>query len=59
MPCATRPNSTALSCVRGDRFVAGAVTVQITGTAAMGGGQDEGGLWVEAVGLAYRVFNVG
>jgi|GEM_PF-775704 hypothetical protein len=44
---------------RGDRFVAGAVTVQITGTAAMGGGQDEGGLWVEAVGLAYRVFNVG
>ena len=44
---------------RGDRFVAGTVTVQITGTAAMGGGQDEGGLWVEAVGLAYRVFNVG
>lgn len=44
---------------RGDRFAAGTVTVQITGTAAMGGGQDEGGLWVEAVGLAYRVFNVG
>ena len=44
---------------RGDRFAAGTVTVQITGTAAMGGGQDDGGLWVEAVGLAYRVFNVG
>lgn len=44
---------------RNDRFAAGNGTVRIVSTAPMGGGQDEAGLWVEAVALGYETFNIG
>lgn len=33
--------------------------VRITAVAPMGGGFNEGGLWVESVALAYEIYNVG
>ena len=44
---------------RMDRFAAGTRDVRITGTSPMGGGENDGGFWVESVALAYEVFNVG
>lgn len=44
---------------RMDRFAAGSRDVRITATAPMGGGEDDGGFWVESVALAYEVLNVG
>lgn len=44
---------------RNDSFSAGSATVRITETAPMGGGQDDGGMWVETVALGYRIYNVG
>lgn len=44
---------------RNDRFAADVGTVRIRTVAAMGAGQDEAGLWVEAVALGYQIFNVG
>jgi hypothetical protein len=44
---------------RNDSFAAGNRTIRIVDTTPMGGGQDEGGLWVESIGLRYRVFNTG
>lgn len=44
---------------RNDRFAAASRTIRITAVAPMGGGHDEAGLWVESVGIAYRVFNEG
>jgi hypothetical protein len=37
----------------------GGYSIVITATAAMGGGHDEGGLWVESIGLEYRLFTSG
>lgn len=47
------------SAFRARRFTAGARSIRITSTAPMGGGHDEGGMWVESVALAYEIFNVG
>jgi hypothetical protein len=44
---------------RMDRFAARSRTVRITATAPMGGGEDDGGFWVESVALFYEVINVG
>ncbi|MFO1080860.1 MAG: phage tail terminator-like protein [Reyranellaceae bacterium] len=45
---------------RGRRFACGADrTIRIDGTQPMGGGQDEAGLWAEAIGLGYEMFNTG
>lgn len=44
---------------RARRFAAGDRSVRITGTAPMGGGEDEGGMWVESLALAYETYNVG
>ena len=44
---------------RSRRFAAGSVEIRIVGTAPMGGGQIEGGMWAETLVLAYEVFNVG
>jgi hypothetical protein len=33
--------------------------IRITGTARMGDGYDEAGMWVESIGLAYETYNVG
>jgi hypothetical protein len=41
------------------RFAAGSRTVRITSTGAMGGGQDEAGMWAESIALSYEVFNTG
>jgi hypothetical protein len=41
------------------RFAAGSRTVRITATGAMGGGQDEAGMWAESIALFYQVFNTG
>jgi hypothetical protein len=41
------------------RFAAGSRTVRITATGAMGGGQDEAGMWAESIALSYQVFNTG
>jgi hypothetical protein len=41
------------------RFAAGARTIRITAVAPMGGGFDEGGMWVESLALAYETYNVG
>jgi hypothetical protein len=40
-------------------FAAGSRTVRITSTGAMGGGQDEAGMWAESIALSYEVFNTG
>lgn len=44
---------------RARRFAAGTGSIRITGTAPMGGGEDEAGMWVESLGLAYETYNVG
>lgn len=44
---------------RSARFVAGSRTVRITATGAMGGGQDEAGMWAESIAIAYELFNIG
>ncbi len=44
---------------RARRFTAGSVQVRITGTAPMGGGQVEGGMWSESLVLTYETFNIG
>lgn len=48
---------------RARRFAAGAGPgagiIRITGTAPMGGGENEAGLWVESLGLTYETYNVG
>ena len=44
---------------RMDRFAAGSRTIRITAVAPMGGGFDEGGMWVESLALAYEIYNVG
>lgn len=44
---------------RARRFMAGSVQVRITGTAPMGGGAIEGGMWAETIALTYEAFNVG
>lgn len=44
---------------RGDRFAAGSRTVRILEVMPMGGGQDEGGLWVESVALGYQTYSTG
>ena len=41
------------------RFSAGSRTVRITATGAMGGGQDEAGMWAESIALSYEVYNTG
>jgi hypothetical protein len=41
------------------RFAAGSRTVRITATGAMGGGQDEAGMWAESIALSYQLFNTG
>lgn len=41
------------------RFAAGARTVRITATGAMGGGETEAGMWAESLALAYELYNVG
>lgn len=46
------------SLFRNDRFAAGSRTVRITSTAPMGGGYDEGGLWMETIALGYELFNI-
>lgn len=38
-------------------FSAGSLTVRITSTAPMGGGFDDGGLWMETVALGYETYN--
>lgn len=47
------------SAFRMRRFQAGSVSVRITSTAPMGGGQEDGGMWAESIALGYEVFNVG
>ncbi|MFN4018369.1 MAG: hypothetical protein ACK4JB_23740 [Reyranella sp.] len=47
------------SAFRMRRFAAGARTIRITAVAPMGGGFDEGGMWVESLALAYETYNVG
>jgi hypothetical protein len=44
---------------RGRRIPIGARAIRIVRTGAMGGGQDEAGMWVESIGLEYQLFNVG
>ena len=39
--------------------LSGPVEIRITSTAPMGGGETEGGQWVESIALAYSVFNRG
>lgn len=46
------------SAFRMRRFAAGSRSIRITAVAPMGGGHDEGGLWVESVALAYEIYNV-
>jgi len=41
------------------RFAAGSRSIRITAVAPMGGGFDEGGMWVESVALGYEIYNVG
>lgn len=47
------------SAFRMRRFAAGARSIRITSTAPMGGGFDEGGMWVESLAVAYEIYNVG
>lgn len=44
---------------RSARFSAGSRSVRIRSTGAMGGGQDEAGMWSESIALGYEVYNVG
>lgn len=44
---------------RSRRFLAGSIQIRIVGTAPMGGGQIEGGMWSETIVVAYEMFNVG
>lgn len=44
---------------RADRFAAGSQSVKVMAVQPMGGGQDDSGMWVESIGLAYQIFNVG
>lgn len=37
--------------------MAGGQQIRITATSSMGGGQDDGGMWVEAVALSYQTYN--
>lgn len=41
------------------RFAAGSRSIRITAVAPMGGGFDEGGMWVESIALGYEIYNVG
>ncbi len=50
---------TIRSAFRGRRIAIGARAIRIMRTGAMGGGQDEGGMWVESIALEYQRFNVG
>lgn len=47
------------SAFRARRFSAGSVQVRIDGTAPMGGGETEGGMWTETLALSYESYNVG
>lgn len=51
--------ATLRAAFRKARFSAGSLEVRITATGAMGGGHDEGGMWVESIALAYEIYNVG
>ncbi len=44
---------------RGRRITLGSRAIRIKSTAAMGSGQDEGGMWVESIALGYERFNTG
>jgi len=44
---------------RGRRIALGSRAILIVKTGAMGGGHDEAGMWVEAIALEYKRFNVG
>lgn len=50
---------TIRSAFRGRRIAIGSRAIRIRRTGAMGGGQDEGGMWVESIALEYQRFNVG
>jgi len=47
------------SAFRMRRFAAGARSIRITAVAPMGSGFDEGGMWGEAIAIAYEIYNVG
>lgn len=44
---------------RGRRIPIGSRAIRIKRSSAMGGGQDEAGMWVESIALEYQRFNVG
>jgi hypothetical protein len=44
---------------RARKFACGDRTVRIDSTAPMGSGEDDAGMWAEAIGLGYEIFNVG
>lgn len=41
------------------RFTSGSLSIRVTSTAPLGGGETEGGQWVESLALSYSVFNRG
>lgn len=43
---------------RNDRFAAGSRSIRVTSVQPMGGGLDDGGLWIESIGIAYELYNV-
>jgi len=44
---------------RGRRITLGSRAIRIKRTSAMGGGQNEAGMWAESIALEYERFNVG
>jgi hypothetical protein len=50
---------TIRAAFRGRRIPIGTRAIRIKRTGAMGGGQDEAGMWVESIGLEYERFNIG